>query len=385
MKNFFMIFLLSVFFISCSHKEREVHINYPSINIKTLKKNNPSIFETIEGLDNEDFVKEIKSEELKAEGSFKVAIFYPSLVMGEYAKSAIRTLVGFCSYKDINFKIKTFDSLRENSQSIKKVFEDIKKQGFTKIIALFSPNAVEFLNELDTDDLEIYLPLINKHNIVDLKENFIYGGIPYIEQIKTLYSYSNTNNVLLTQDSYLGNILRGKFESVLEEIRIIKTIKNERNYFKGIVKDYRLKNSSLFLNTNVVKTSILLSQLRAYEVQPKVILSTQQNYNPKILILTQKEDRKNFVVASSISKVDDKLEDIISTFGGDIKYNWVDYSVLVGVNYLFDKNESYLMKNNIEDNQVVYNVKLYKVMDYGFKEIKQDLDKIADIYDGEQN
>ncbi len=317
------------------------------------------------------------------EENAKIAICYASSIMGKYAKSTVSTVLGFYTFKGVNYQIKTFDSFGENTINMQKVFDEIKENGYKKVIALYSSRALDILNEINTDGLDIYLPLININNISQIRPNFIYGGISYLEQIKKLYEYSNTNSVLFNQNSYLGNILKGKFEEVIEDIKLTKKVKNKKNYFKWIIKDERLQDSSLFLNTNIVKTSLILSQLRVYEIIPKVVMSTQQNYNPRILSLSQKKDRENFIVSNSISKVDDNLEDIISNFGGNVKYNWVDYSTLIGVNYFFDKNERFLIKNQIKDNQVIYDVKLYRVNDYGFKEIKQDLDTIANIYNGE--
>ena len=54
----------------------------------------------------------------------------------------------------------------------------------------------------------------------------------------------------------------------------------------------------------------------------------------------------------------------------DINYNWVNYSILVGVNYLYDQNKENIIINEIIDNQVVYNTKFYKSTRNGFKEIK---------------
>ncbi len=384
MKKIILVLFVSIFFISCSHKEKTVQMKYPSKQEQVQKIDKVDVLgEEIDGLDSDEFIKEEKVVNNYIGDNSKIAVSFPSLVLGKYAKSAISTILGFYTYKDIDYSVKTFDSLRETKEGIQKSFDDIKAGGFTKVIALYSPNALDILNEIDTEGLEVYLPLINKKDITNISESFIYGGISYTQQLEKLHKYSNINNVIFNQNSYLGNVLKSKYESVIQDIKLTKVIQNKRNYFKGIVKDYRLKNSSLFLNTDVVKTSILLSQLRVYETNPKVILSTQQNYNPKLLTLTQKKDREGFVVASSISTVDEKLEDIISNFGGNIKYNWVDYSTLVGINYLFDKNEDHLVKNEVEDNQVLYEVKLYNVTDYGFLEIKQDLDKIADIYNGE--
>lgn len=124
------------------------------------------------------------------------------------------------------------------------------------------------------------------------------------------------------------------------------------------------------MNTDIVKTSLLLSQLTAYSIRPSVVMSTQNNYDPKLITLTQEKDRDNFVVANSIDDVSDDLFDEIDTFGGNIKYEWVDYSVLVGINYLYDSNSSNLIRTQIVDNKVVYEPRLFKSTDAGFLEIK---------------
>ena len=146
-------------------------------------------------------------------------------------------------------------------------------------------------------------------------------------------------------------------------------MQNERN-FKSIVNDYRLRNSSLFLNTDLVKTSLILSQLRAYDVFPRIIFSTQLNYDPMLMVLTQDKDREKLVIANSIDNVDTKLKDEITTFGGNITYEWVDYSTLVGVNYLFNNGNSSLIPTQVANNEVIYTPRLFKSTEVGFLEIK---------------
>ena len=107
-----------------------------------------------------------------------------------------------------------------------------------------------------------------------------------------------------------------------------------------------------------------------YDITPAVILSTQLNYNPLIISLTQYHDRINLITANSIEKVNSKLEETMNLLNIDINYNWVNYSILVGVNYLYDQNKENIIINEIIDNQVVYNTKFYKSTRNGFKEIK---------------
>ncbi len=373
MKYLLTFLLITFFFIGCSTKQ-EVEIKLPNKNdIGTPIKNNELPNKPIKD-DIEPFLEdEIIEDEMPIIDNsevMKIAFIYPSKIVAKYAKSSINTVLGYFDYKKIRYEVKIFDTLNEDELSIQKAFNDAKEGGFTNVIALFTPRVIDFLHLADTSDLKVYLPLTNKKNLTKYNNNFIYGGISYKDQVNKLFEYSNINNAMFYQSSFLTNKLKSIYETTFSDVKVVKEIKNKRNYYKGIVKDYRIKNSTLFLNTPIVKTSILLSQLRAYSIYPKVILSTQINYNPKILTLTQAKDRSNFVLANSIDVVDDELRDSVSSYGSDIIYNWVDYSTLVGVNYLYDQNMSGLISTKIEENQVMYEPKLFITTAYGFLEIK---------------
>lgn len=371
MKHLLSLILITAFFVGCSIKQQEVEIKLPpKENIGTPV--NPTEERIEENIDPLEEIEIIENELPNIDNSevMKLAFIYPSKIVAKYAKSSMNTVLGYFDYKNIKYEIKVFDTISEDQQSIEKAFLSAREQGFSNVLALFTPRVTELLHTIDTNDLKVYLPLTNEDYITNAKSNFFYGGISYKDQISKLLEYSNTNNTMFYQSSFLGDKLKSLYENLTPDVKVVKEIKKKRNYFKGIVKDYRIKNSTLFLNTPIVKTSIILSQLRAYSIYPKVILSTQINYNPKILTLTQVKDRSNFVLASSIDNVDDNLRDAISSYGADIIYNWVDYSTLVGVNYLYDGNQSGLIETQIENNHVVYKPKLLKTTSFGFLEIK---------------
>ena len=371
MKHLLLFILITSFFIGCSVKQQEVDIKISDKNdIGTPVKPKKDVFnERIDAFNGVNIIEDDFS--IFDDGKvMKIAFIYPSRIVAKYAKSSMNTILGYFDYKKIKYEIKVFDTLNEDEFSVADAINSAKVEGFSNVIALFTPKIVPYLHTLDTSDLRVYLPLTNKENINFINNNFIYGGISYRDQIRKLLEYSNINNVMFYQSSFLGDKLKTLYENMNLDVKVVKEIKNKRNYYKGIVKDYRLRNSTLFLNTPIIKTSILLSQLRAYEVSPRVILSTQINYSPQILTLTQVKDRNNFVIANSIEKIDDILKDSLDLYGSDIMYNWVDYSTLVGINYLYDENESGLIQTNILDNQVIYEPKLFKTTAYGFLEIK---------------
>ena len=315
-----------------------------------------------------EIISEIQVDLAKVK--IKVAFIYPSSLVEKYAKTSLSTISGYLSYQKADYDLTIIDSTNESYENINSAFEKAKQNGVTKVIGLFTPSAISSLDKIVTDDVKVYLPLIEKKDSLTSNENLIFGSISYEQQVKKLISYSSTNNAMFYQDTYIGNKLKRAYDASVYDTRVRKEISKTETNFKYIVNDYKLNNSTLFLNTDLVKTSLILSQLRAYDISPSAILSTQVTYDPMLMILTQTQDREKLVVANSIDSVNNELRDEIITFGGNIVYEWVDYSTLVGINYLYYGNNSNLVQTKIIDNEAVYNPKLYRSTDVGFLEIK---------------
>ena len=319
---------------------------------------------------NVQSVASIQSDIDTTKIKMKVAFIYPSNLVSKYAKSSISTVSGYLSHQNSDYELIVIDTETENSGKIASAFQQVREENIKNVIALFTPNAVGTLNSVVTSDLKVYLPLIEKKDVSTSNNSLIFGSISYEDQIKKLSSYSSGSDVMFYQDSNLGSKLKRAYESVVSDARFKREISKNENNFKGIVTGSGLSGSTLFLNTDIVKTSMILSQLRAYDVYPKVILSTQLNYDPLLMTLTQEQDREQFILANSIDVVDKELRDNISTFGGNIQCEWVDYSTLVGINYLYYGKNSNLVPTKIENNQAVYTPRLFKCTEYGFLEIK---------------
>jgi hypothetical protein len=322
----------------------------------------------VENVPDSAIISEIQVDLEKVK--IKVAFIYPSSLVEKYAKTSLSTISGYLSYQKADYDLTIIDSTNESYDNINLAFAKAKQNGVTKIIGLFTPSAISSLDKIVTNDVKVYLPLIEKKDALTSNENLIFGSISYEQQVKKLISYSSTNNAMFYQDTYIGNKLKRAYDASVYDTRVRKEISKTETNFKYIVNDYKLNNSTLFLNTDLVKTSLILSQLRAYDISPNVILSTQVTYDPMLMLLTQNQDREKLVVANSIDSVNSELRDEINTFGGNIVYEWVDYSTLVGINYLYYGNNSNLVQTKIIDNEAVYNPKLYKSTDVGFSEIK---------------
>ena len=314
----------------------------------------------------ETTIPEIDTSKVK----MKVVFLYPSNLVSKYAKSSIGTVSGYLSFQNSDYELIVIDTENENSAKIAAAFQQVREENIKNVIALFTPNSVGTLNSVVTSDLKVYLPLIEKKDASSNNSSLIFGSISYDDQIRKLSSYSSGNDIMFYQDSNLGSKLKRSYESVVSDARFKREINRSENNFKGIVTGSGIGGSTLFLNTDIVKTSMILSQLRAYDVTPKVVLSTQLNYDPLLMTLTQEQDREQLILANSIDVVDKELKDHIATFGGDIQYEWVDYSTLVGINYLYYGKNSNLVPTKIDNNQALYNPRLFKCTEYGFSEIK---------------
>ena len=316
--------------------------------------------------------KEIKEDEINFddEEAFKIAIVFPSKVVGKYANNTINTILGYLLYQNEKFEIETFDSLNQNYQNIEKSFEEIEEKGYKRIIALYTKDALNVIEHLDSvQKALVYFPLVNKEEAYTNNKYFIYGAISYKQQLKEILKLSNGTNSMFYEESRLGNSLKNDYDTLVAPNYLQKSVRAIDTKYKKLVKDKKLNDTSLVLNTPIIKSSIILSQLRAHDIKPNLILSTQLNYNPLLVSLTQFEDRVNFITANSIENTDEVLTETLSLLSADIKYNWVNYSSLVGINYFLSKNQDGLIKNEIINNEVNYAVHLYNSTAYGFQKI----------------
>ncbi len=396
MKNIILILLAFFVLIGCAPKEvvidrKQVKTEKEELVLIQNESNPGSLF----------YQRKKEKVIIEDDSINKIAILYPSRIVGKYAKSTISTISAFLIYNDKPFVIETFDTYDENPENILEQVNLLKENGFTKVIAMFTSNGFNTLN-LDSDSsfANFYFPLINKSEVKTYKSNFIFGGISYDDQLQILETLSTNRNTMFYVKSYLGNKLKESYEQIFSNPGIIKEIERANNRYKYIMEDERIVGNTIIVNTPIVKTSIILSQLTAFEVNPLKVLSTQLNYNPLLIKLTQERDRENFFVVSSIEEVDSFLEEYTKLLGGDVTYNWVDYSSLVGANYLLfsqyaqdkqeekannfiimkekdengkelikDRNEE-IVKTKIIENQADYKPTLYGTTPYGFSKME---------------
>ena len=357
--------MLSLFFIlGCSKQPTQ-------IAQKQVTQNKRIPFDNKQEFMKQDETQTFSAIEEQEDDSFKVAVVFPSKVVGKYAKDTINTVLAYMLHNNVKFKLEIFDSTNQDINNIQKTFDEVIVGKFDNVIALYTQEALDNIFSMNKiEELNIYMPLINKRDSKYDNKNVVYGGIDYDAQISKLLTLSNKKNSIFYSNTNLGMKLKSYVEQSNQDIRVVTKIDKRNNEFKKIVKKRGLNNSSLFLNTSIIKSSILLSQLRAHETVPYIILSTQLNYTPLVISLTQYPDRKKFIVANSIEKTDLKLQESLALLNVDIAYNWVNYSTLIGIDSIMNNDQSKLFPLKIQNNQVQYGINLYKNTRHGFKKLR---------------
>ena len=161
-------------------------------------------------------------------------------------------------------------------------------------------------------DLNIYFPTINRQDIAASSTSLFFGGIDYRAQIDALVSESTTPMVIFYDKSRLGQELhdytKDRYmnpvelnvtteepsllgnpdeemvrEDMQQEPKVTYSFdieKHTSNLEKQLKENEKIQNASFVLNTPIVKSGMIMSQLTLYDTNVTNILSTQINYDP---------------------------------------------------------------------------------------------------------
>jgi len=301
----------------------------------------------------------------------KIAVLIPQKTIKKYAISTVNSVLSYLLYKNYYFDLNVFNSGDEKEDSITKALADIKAGGYQYIIAPVTNEGAAIIASHVQDTL-VFIPTIHHSALPSAGSNIIFGGIDYNQQIALLSEKANESVGTFEDGSSLSYQLNGIIKQHSNRVFFEKRIEGSKTNFRGMFKgNSSLNNASLYLNTPLVTTSLIASQLRANNITANALLSTQINYNPLLLTLTQYEDRSRMYIANSIQRAPTGLEEINAMFGHDIVYDWVNYATSIGADYacsnFFEGQVPRLFKENVANNQIIYNTSLYQPDRYSFK------------------
>jgi hypothetical protein len=311
----------------------------------------------------------IKNKEIK------IALLLPYKKIGRYVSSTTNASFSYLMAKNRFFKLKSYKIDSENKKDIQKVLHEIIKDEFHYVIAPLTQKGALVVADLNPN-INIFFPTINKQDIITDSSSLYFGGIDYKAQSELLIQEANTPLVIFYDKSRIGQKLCDYEEEAFnsEEISfysedytaIDKSIikfsipRRTTNLKRQLYKKQSIQEGSFFLNTPIIKSGMVISQLTLYDVNTTNILSTQVNYDPLILSMTQYQDREKMIIANSITQENNVLIETNLLLGNDIVYDWINYTTTVGVDYFFHllTKEAREYNIEIEDNQMLYSIEL---------------------------
>ncbi len=313
------------------------------------------------------------------EKKLKIALLLPYKKIGRYATSTTNAAFAYLVARNQSFELKTYNIQSEGFEDIADALTQMQLDGFEFIIAPFTLKGANTLLELNPNE-EIYFPTINKKDVNSTLPNIYFGGIDYKAQSDKLLKEAVSPLVIFYDKSKIGKELAlyeenqfklkdanlSQIDDFLvprdENITVVKYSIPRRvtNIEEQLLYNDEIMQGSMFINTPIVKTSMIMSQLTMYEVNATNVLSTQINYDPLVLSLTQYEDRQNMIIANSITHNNSIFIETNSLLGNDIVYDWINYTTTVGMDYFFNKITKQDKQYKIEmvDNQMLYPIEL---------------------------
>jgi SRSO17 transposase len=310
-------------------------------------------------------------------GELRIALLLPYKTIGRYAASTTNSAFSYLITKNRAFELKSYKIENESTQEIQKTITQIEEDGFDYIIAPLTKKGADALVKIDPK-MYVFFPTINKNDINSSSPYLFYGGIDYKAQTNMLLKEAVSPLVIFYDKSAIGKKLSlyeeesFKDKSFLDDSTDISTIsKNNRvikysiprrttNLERQLKRNSKINEGSFFLNTPIVKSGMIMSQLTLYDANATNVLSTQINYDPILLSITQYNDRKDMIVANSITEQNNVLIESNALLSNDIIYDWINYTTTVGVDYFFNllTNDSREYNIDLQDNQMIYKIEL---------------------------
>ncbi|TLD96741.1 hypothetical protein LS71_003805 [Helicobacter jaachi] len=305
---------------------------------------------------------------LQSGANIKLALLMPKKIIGRYSASSIDTILAYLMARGNDFVFEIFDTGDESGANLNKTYKKIAAAHYDFVVAILTPNGAQEFVKLDIS-LPTYLPTINKKQILShsIPQNLIFGGIDYEAQIELLLSLAGNKDIVAYNDSSylgrsLGEMLRKKTNRIVLE-EVIDSQSATTFAQKLASHEPKIADNVIFFNTPVIKTGLMASQLALSKKSPDKLLSTQINFNPALLLLIQKDDRKNLFITNVINNKNAHLVEYASLLGGDLRYDWVNYSTAIGVEQLIS---AYISQNKrffderVKDSQIEYVNRIYK-------------------------
>lgn len=336
------------------------NVPLPKTDVQNL---DPTLLEST----NVEYPSALEAKPAASDGKLRIALLIPYSKIGRYATSTTNASFAYLMSKNRPFELKSYKIEDESYDEIFKALKKIQADGFSYIIAPLTQSGEKIVSKINPQ-INIYFPTINKKDTQTTSKYLYYGGIDYRAQSDLLLKESVSPLVIFYDKSEIGEQLSNyqeykfKQDNATTRNNVVKfSIPQQITSLEDQLKDNkRISGGSFFVNTPIVKSGMIMSQLTLYNTNATNVLSTQTNYNPLLLSMTQYQDRKNMIIANSITQNNDELIETNSLLGNDIVYEWINYTTTVGIDYFSYIISGTKREYNIENinNQMIYPIVL---------------------------
>ena len=304
-------------------------------------------------------------------------MLFPRKSIGRYSSTTTNVILSYLLHQKGRFNFQIFDSKTESQEDIQDTLNAIVAEGYRQVIAVVTQEGASAINVL-SPDLEVFIPTVHKSQMQgEIARGVIFGGISYAEQIQKLSALNpNVAATSFYDDSVIGKQMQIYTQEANVNLGYSKSFNLKQNPdFQKEMKNIKrqLRGTRVFLNTPVTNSSVILSQLTYNEVAPQGVYSTQINYNPSLLSITQERDRRNMYVANSIMPLNSLFVENAKLLNADLQYNWINYTTAYGIEYFYRKSvprvKAYF-KEKIKNQQVEYAIEILTPTNTRFAPLK---------------
>ena len=307
----------------------------------------------------------------------RIALLLPERVIGRYAASTTNSVMAYLLSKNRNFELKTFQVGDETPEALQQGLEQIANEHFSYVIAPLTKQGAAAVARL-RPACSIFFPTVNVRDIAEAGERLYFGGIDYRAQIELLMREVIPPLVIFYDTSELGRqlkdtvemsyLLRNReaspedFNRIEEAVYAYPVDKHTTNLKAVLENNPRISKGTFFLNTPLIKSGMIMSQLTLYDVNASRVLSTQINYDAMLFDITQPKDRENMLVANSIGAQNSVLVESNKLLQNDIRFDWINYATTLGIDYFYHLSAHTPREYAIPFNgrQIAYPVNLYR-------------------------
>jgi len=292
--------------------------------------------------------QELNSSFIPLNPNINIGVVFEKNTLKRYKKSILSSINTYLLYKNVNFHIKVFDDLNTACS--------------------YYENIIYFTTDTNLSNLKNYpnnffFPIIYDNNTS--ADNLFFGGLDFKNQIDKLISFMKEKKaVIINSNTKLAKKLT-KIET--KELNSSILMNTDRIYYR------ELNESYIFFNTPSNITAKILSNINYQNLQPNLQFSSQINYDPLLIKITQPQDVEKLLIANSILNFPIALDSYNNLLNTNIRFNWVNYATSLLLNKLYNistNGEEFFLndfKTNIFNNQVDYKTKIYQIIDNSFR------------------